>query len=150
MNNTVGAKILYEQMQERQFYMRRLRGSDVCASVKLGARLFKTARWGTKYRPDLVVQGWVKFTDNNAGGVLPSPTAPQLPPAAASAPLSPTAAASFTTTTSSKAPPPPPKPATPPPPPAPRPAAAVSEGLSFLQPVEKPNASEELDDAIPW
>jgi hypothetical protein len=161
MNSTVGMKILDEQLEERQFYMRRLRGPDVFASVKLGAKLFKTARWGSKYRPDLIIENWVKFFDDS-GGMLPGATAPlQLPPSspavtpAAPPPPAPkpTAAspASFTTTTSPKAPPPPSKPATPPkPPPAPRPAATGSEGLSFLKPVEKPSTGEELNDTIPF
>jgi hypothetical protein len=175
MNSTVGMKMLWESLAERWEVMRHLRGADVIAVVNLATRLFRTAKWGTKYRPDLKILEWRKpgggGGDRLAGPVAPTP---QLPPAssapsapsASSAPPAPSAQTSTPApapaptpdaSTSPHAPPPPPRSASPPAPPPPPPARPApsgeqkkTDGLAFLDQVKPPTLREELNDDLPF
>ena len=48
MNSTVGMKMLWKSLAKGWS-----NAASVIAVVNLATRLFRTAKWGTKYRPDL-------------------------------------------------------------------------------------------------
>jgi len=159
MNSTTGAKILWQNLEERWTIMRELRG-DVWPVVNLSSHQFKTRKWDVVYRADLKVIEWRKKSGPGPAGLLtgsPSPQ-PQLPPVSDAAPApAKTTPPPFEPAQSLQAPQPtqpqPTQPSTPPPPPPPpRPAAKTStekDGLAFLDKVERPTVSEELNDSIP-
>jgi hypothetical protein len=162
MNRTVGMKMLWESLAERWEVMRHLRGADVIAVAKLATRPFRTAKFGIKYRADLILE-WRKpgsgGGDRLAGPVAPRPQlppAPSAPPAQTSTPApTPTPAPMPGASTSPDAPPPPPRSANPPAPPPPaRPAPSGeqkrTDGLAFLDEVKPPTLREELNDDVPF
>ena len=165
MNSTVGMKMLWESLAERWEVMRHLRGADVIAVVNLATRLFRTTKWGTKYRPDLKILEWRKprggGSDSLAGPVGPTPQLPpdsgsSAPPAQTSTPA-PAPAPTPGASTSPHAPPPPPRSASPPAPPPPPPARSApsgeqkkTDGLAFLDQVKPPTLREEINDDLPF
>jgi hypothetical protein len=164
MNSTVGAKILWENLEERWTILRQLRG-DVYPVVNLSSHQFKSRRWGIVFRADLVVTDWRKIGSGPAGmltgptssplqlpptsDVVPAPT--ETAPPASAAPAQPQPTQPQPSQPSSPPSSPSPSPSPPPPPkPAAKKQAEQAEGLAFLEKVKPPTVGEEIDDEIPW
>jgi hypothetical protein len=75
LNNTIGARIAYDNLREKVITMRALRGARVVPLVKLGHRPMKTA-FGPKHRPEFEIVSWRSI--GSGGDAISGPKAPQL------------------------------------------------------------------------
>ena len=148
INSTTGARIAYDNLNERVTTMRLLRGSRVAPLIKLDERPMKT-NFGMRKRPEFAIVGWRMI-----GGGTPAvggPQTPQLPTPDGTAAKS--EAETSTPTKPEPAPTPPqrPTPSTPPPPAtAQTKPTNPSNVLDALPEVKLPSVAEEIRDEIPW
>jgi len=145
-NNTFGAMLAYNNLEEKIAVMRMLRGEHVFPIVNLEKRPMKTA-YGMKTRPHFHPIDW-----RSPGGsqLVPQSPTPQLPgPATVAAPtVAPTAAPASSTSTTSSATPASPTPTTSTPTPSP-PAAPASTILDHTKPVKPVTVGELIADELP-
>jgi hypothetical protein len=133
INSTTGARIAFEQLNERVVITRMLRNARVVPLVRLEQRPFKTS-FGMRSRPHFEILEWRQFGED--GGLLGGPPSPQLTgPASASTPTSTSTPPPASTSAATK-------PATP--------SAATEAMLSGLPKVAPPTLSEEMRDELPW
>jgi hypothetical protein len=64
-NSTTGARIACEKLRERLETMRRFRGANCTAVVKLGSRVMRT-QFGQKRRPEFEIERWFSFGEEAA------------------------------------------------------------------------------------
>jgi hypothetical protein len=67
LNSTTGCRICIQHLEDRIKMMRALRGANVVPVVRLDKKPMKT-EWGSKFRPELTVDGWVSL---GGGGDAP-------------------------------------------------------------------------------
>jgi hypothetical protein len=120
-NSTFGARLAVEDLRQRVFFMRELRGEAVLPVVTLGNKLMKT-KFGQKLRPHFDVVEW-RQRRSPPRAVLPAQT-PALPPVKTPAPVEDL----FIEETS----------------------AAEADLAEAFEKVEKPTLAEEMNDDIPF
>jgi hypothetical protein len=67
-NSTTGARIAVEKLRERIETMRKFRGANCTAVVKLGSKIMKT-QFGQKRRPDFVIETWFGLGGDGAPAI---------------------------------------------------------------------------------
>ena len=69
INNTTGARIAVERLEDRIRGMKWLRGNNVTAIVKLDSRPMRTS-FGQKMRPEFTIVEWRDLSDDAGGALL--------------------------------------------------------------------------------
>jgi hypothetical protein len=69
LNSTTGCRICIQHLEDRIKMMRALRGANVVPVVRPDKKPMKTA-FGSKFRPELTIDGWVQLSGDGGGTPL--------------------------------------------------------------------------------
>jgi hypothetical protein len=126
--STVGGHRAVSELVDKINWIRRIRGSDVYAKVKL-SKTFMPTRYGGRMRPDLPIVGYFKF-EGEGGEALATQETPKLSGGAAEE--SPTTAPAEASARASVK------------------ATLTKVAASGMQEVEEPSLSEQMGDKVPF